>query len=178
MVTAAGTLSGGSTSVNQNLCALTTCVSTTGTNIGLPQFSTLPTGYSNATGQAIGSSQNELVSICVCYEDPTLVVGQTYPVKHGITVLGRAGADNGNWPMIRNSAYTALESKTKGFVITRMTSDPLQATAANHLNKITNPVTGMMVFDVFADGGKGCLKIYTGSGAGEGWKCFNSQACP
>ncbi|WP_312345479.1 beta strand repeat-containing protein [Chryseobacterium binzhouense] len=169
LVTAAGTLSGGSTGVNQNLCSLTTCVSTTGTNIGLPQYSILPTGYSNTTGQTIGDSQNALVNGCVCYEDPTLVAGATYPVKHGITVLGRAGADNGDWPMNRNSAYTALEGKTKGFVITR-TSSPETTVAI--------PVVGMMVFDTDENAGAGCLKIYTGSGAGEGWKCFNTQGCP
>ncbi|NMR35581.1 DUF11 domain-containing protein [Chryseobacterium aquaticum] len=169
LVTAVGSLSGGSTSVNQNLCALTTCVSTTGSNIGLPQLSTLPTGYSNTTGQAVGDSQNALVSGCVCYEDPTLIAGSTYPVKHGITILGRAGANNGGWPMDRNSAYTTLEGKTKGFVITRNNSPE---------TAIAIPVVGMMVFDMDENAGVGCLKIYTGSGAGEGWKCFNAQACP
>jgi len=105
----------------------------------------------------------------VCYEDPTLVAGTTYPVKHGITVLGRAGADNGGWPMNRNSAYTALEGKTKGFVITRNNSPE---------TTIAIPVVGMMVFDMDENAWVGCLKIYTGSGAGEGWKCFNAQGCP
>lgn len=121
----------------------------------------------------------------VCYEDPTLVTGATYPAKHGITTLGRAGKTSSgtnntasDWPMNKNSAYTVLESKSKGFVITRMTSDPAQSSAINHINKITNPVVGMMVFDTFADSGKGCLKIYTGPGTGEGWKCFNTQGCP
>lgn len=109
----------------------------------------------------------------VCYESPT-DTSSSVPVKHGITVLGRAGADNGNWPMLRNSAYTALEGKTKGFVITRVTSDPAQTSAANHINKITVPETGMMVFDTYEDAGKGCLKIYTGTT----WKCFNKQGCP
>jgi len=104
----------------------------------------------------------------VCYEDPgTSAI--PVPVKHGITVLARAGIENGNWPMLRNSAYTALESKTKGFVITRN---------ANPEGTLTAPVVGMMVFDTDADAGKGCLKIYTGSGAGEGWKCFSNQTCP
>ncbi|WP_185148732.1 beta strand repeat-containing protein [Chryseobacterium mulctrae] len=167
LITATGTLSGGSTTVNQNIC--TTCVSTSGSNIGLPQFTTTPIGYSNTTGQSIGSSQNALVNGCICYEDPSLVTGVTYPVKHGITILGRAGKDHGNWPMIRNSAYTALESKTKGFVITRN---------SNPEGSITIPTVGMMVFDTDENSGKGCLKIYTGGGAGEGWKCFNTQGCP
>ena len=71
--------------------------------------------------------------------------------------------------MVRNSAYTALESKTKGFVITRN---------SNPEASIAIPVVGMMVFDTDENAGAGCLKIYTGAGAGEGWKCFNNQGCP
>jgi len=116
---------------------------------------------SNNTAQAEAKN-------CVCYESPT-DINAIVPVKHGITTLGRAGSNNGNWPMLRNSAYTVLESKTKGFVITR-TSSPETTVAI--------PVVGMMVFDTDEEEGKGCLKIYTGSGAGEGWKCFTTQGCP
>ncbi|WP_243460876.1 Ig-like domain-containing protein [Riemerella anatipestifer] len=103
-----------------------------------------------------------------CYNSPT-DNSSSVPVNHGVTVLGRAGVDNGNWPMIRNSAYTVLEGKTKGFVLTRN---------SNPEGTIVNPVVGMMVFDTDENSGKGCLKIYTGSGVGEGWKCFNTQTCP
>lgn len=116
------------------------------------------------------------LSLSVCYEKPTDLT-TSVPVNHGITVLKRAGIHTGittanDWPMVRNSAYTALESKTKGFVITRNASPE---------TTIANPVVGMMVFDTDApgvNGATGCLKIYTGSGASEGWKCFNTQGCP
>ena len=116
------------------------------------------------------------LSLSVCYETPTDLT-TSVPVNHGITVLKRAGTHTGittanDWPMVRNSAYTALESKTKGFVITRNASPE---------TTIANPVVGMMVFDTDApgvNGATGCLKIYTGSGASEGWKCFNTQGCP
>jgi len=168
LVTSGGTVSvgTGSTASNQNLCAANTCVNSN----GIPQLSPLPTGYSNTTGQTVGGSSDGIQSsacITVCYETPTNLTSSV-PVKHGITVLGRAGADNGNWPMLRNSAYTALEGKTKGFVVTRNSSPE---------TTITNPVVGMMVFDT-NEGATGCLKIYTGSGAGEGWKCFSTQTCP
>lgn len=168
LVNAAGTVSvgTGSTASNQNLCAASTCVNSN----GIPQLSPMPTGYSNITGQTVGGSSDGIQSaecITVCYESPT-DTSTLVPVKHGITVLGRAGADNGNWPMLRNSAYTALEGKTKGFVVTRNSSPE---------TTITSPVVGMMVFDT-DEGATGCLKIYTGSGAGEGWKCFNTQTCP
>ncbi|WP_439480733.1 hypothetical protein [Chryseobacterium aquaticum] len=169
LVAAAGIVSGGSTTVNQNLCALTTCVSTTGSNIGLPQFTTLPTGYNNTTGQTIGSSQDNSVNNCFCFKPGISDAGNTYPTKHGITALGRAGADNENWPMTRQSAWTVLESKEKGFVVNRV------ATTAGLAN-ITNPVEGMMVYDEQAD----CLKIYTlkTGDSGMAWHCFTTPACP
>lgn len=98
---------------------------------------------------------------CVCY-NPVSNKGAGTPVYHGITTLNRAGAQNGNWPMVRNSAHTVLESNTKGFVITRM--------ATTELSSITNPEEGMMVYDTTEK----CLKIY----ADGAWKCFNRPACP
>lgn len=154
---------------------LNTTVNTSGVP-AVPTVTPAITGYTQAAGQTVGDSQNASANtqcITVCYESPTDITS-TVPVKHGITVLGRAGSDNGGWPMVRNSAYTVLESKTKGFVITRMTSDPTKTADANHIDKITAPEIGMMIFDTYEDGGKGCLKIYTGTA----WKCFNKQTCP
>lgn len=111
---------------------------------------------------------NIVVVTLACYNDPAS--GPGVATTHGITLLQRASPGNSNWPMIRNSAHTVLESNSKGFVITRMTGDPAQTAAANHLNKITNPQEGMMVYDTFAK----CLKIYDGTS----WKCFSTVACP
>ncbi len=108
------------------------------------------------------------VSRGLCYDLPAGGTGTD--TKHGITLLQRATPGNSNWPMIRKSAHTVLESNSKGFVITRMTSDPAQTAAANYITKITNPQEGMMVYDTFAK----CLKIYDGTA----WKCFNTAACP
>lgn len=113
-------------------------------------------------------NNNAVVLTLVCYNNASTAAG--IPSKNGITLLKRAGATNGSWPMNRNSAHTVLESNTKGFVITRMTSDPAQTGAANHINKITAPVEGMMVYDSFAK----CLKIYTDNV----WKCFSKPDCP
>ena len=111
---------------------------------------------------------NIVVVTLACYNDPATGTGAA--TNHGITLLQRATPGNSNWPMIRKSAHTVLESNSKGFVITRMTSDPAQAAAANYITKITNPQEGMMVYDIFAK----CLKIYDGTA----WKCFNIAACP
>ena len=93
------------------------------------------------TGQTVGDSQNGAVNLqCItfCYKPAVVDAGNTYPTKHGITALGRAGAENENWPMVRQSAWTVLESKEKGFVVNRVNNT---ADLAN----ITNPVEGMMV---------------------------------
>lgn len=81
--------------------------------------------------------------------------------QHGITSLQRAGATHDNWPMVRKGAYTALESKTKGFVLNRLTTEQKNA---------LTPVKGMMVYDTSLN----CLSIYNG----REWKCFNKIGCP
>lgn len=121
-------------------------------------------GVTNITGRGYGLN----VVPCACYEDPN-TAGSGAPSVHGITVLKRAGSDSGNWPMIRKGAHTVLESNTKGFVITRVSTGGLDA--------ITAPIDGMMVYDTTAK----CLKIYTvdaADSAQTGWKCFNKPACP
>ena len=102
-----------------------------------------------------------------CYKPG--ISGTGLPVNHGISALGRAGADDkDNWPMVRQSAWTALEAKTKGFVINRIPT-------TTQVDAIPNPVEGMMVYDEEAD----CLKIYTTTdGSTFAWRCFTTQACP
>ncbi|OWK73471.1 hypothetical protein CBW16_08125 [Flavobacteriaceae bacterium JJC] len=103
------------------------------------------------------------IAACICYNNPATGTGAD--TKTGITLLKRAGADSDNWPMIRKSAHTALESNTKGFVITRMTTAQILA--------IVSPQEGMMVYDTVAK----CLKINS-DGTSSGWSCFNNPACP
>lgn len=113
-----------------------------------------PNNYCGTTKQTVLTVND------VCYISPN--TGTAVPSKHGITLLKRAGAGNGNWPMIRSSAHTVLEANAKGFVITRMTT--VQITA------ITNPQEGMMVYDSDLN----CLKLYDGTA----WSCFSKPACP
>ena len=103
----------------------------------------------------------------VCYK-PATTSGIALETKHGITSLGRAGADQGDkWPMLRKGAWTALEAKTKGFVVNRIPT-------TSQVDAIPNPIEGMMVYDEQAD----CLKIYTTNGGGIfAWKCFTTPAC-
>lgn len=106
---------------------------------------------------------------CACFNPPNNT-SAGLDTKHGITLLQRAGGAPTEWPVVRKSAYTVLESNTKGFVITRMTSDPIIPVPANHISKIINPQEGMMVYDTYAK----CLKLYDGTA----WSCFNTSACP
>ena len=116
-------------------------------------------------GNYCGTSKTTVLTImdAICYDLPnTTTTGPD--TKHGITLLQRAGADNGNWPMIRKSAHTVLESNIKGFVITRMTTI--------EIGLIASPQDGMMVYDTDAK----CLKLYDSETAA--WSCFSTPACP
>lgn len=119
-----------------------------------------------AQGQTAGSSANASVNGCYCYK-PAQTTGTALDTNHGITALGRAGADNSNWPMVRKGAWTALEAKTKGFVINRLTDAQINAIPSADLRE------GMMVYNINQD----CLQINI-DGTATGWKCFNTQTCP
>ena len=119
-----------------------------------------------AQGQTVGSSANASVNGCYCYK-PAQTSGTILDTNHGITALGRAGADNSNWPMVRKGAWTVLEAKTKGFVVNRLTDAQVSAIPSADLRE------GMMVYNITQD----CLQINI-DGTATGWKCFNTQTCP
>ncbi len=101
------------------------------------------------------------INPCACFNSPnTSSPGSSS--KHGITLLNKAGETTTSWPMSRKSAVTVLESNTKGFVITRMTTSQISA--------IISPQEGMMVYDST----EGCLKLFDGTA----WSCFKTPACP
>ncbi len=173
-----------------NICPATTANLTTITATNKPAGTTLTfhTGATATTGNSISGSAvtagiyyaafydpigncyspTTLITVtinpCVCYNLPnTSTAGSA--TKHGITLLQRAGGITAtDWPMVRNSAFTALESNSKGFVITRMTTA--------QINAIAFPQEGMMVFDLSPS--EKCLKIYS-DGV---WSCFKTPACP
>ena len=103
---------------------------------------------------------------CYCYK-PAVTSGIALDTNHGITALGRAGADNSNWPMVRKGAWTVLEAKTKGFVVNRLTDTQVSAIPSADLRE------GMMVYNITQD----CLQINI-DGTATGWRCFNTQTCP
>lgn len=161
LVDAAGTVKVGvgSTALNQNLCASATCIDAGGVPTVVNAGGAADTD--GLQGQGIGTSKNASINGCICYNNANTATAGI-DSKHGITLLQRAGVDNGNWPMVRKSAHTVLESNTKGLVITRMTTA--------EINAIASPQEGMMVYDKTAK----CLKLYDGTA----WKCFVTPACP
>ena len=119
-----------------------------------PPYSTVIVSYYVPTDPGYAS--------CICF-NPISTIALGPDTETGITLLKRAGAGNSdNWPMIRKSGHIALESNTKGFVITRMPT--------TGLINIASPQEGMMIFDTTAK----CLKIYSDGS----WKCFNTPGCP
>ena len=118
------------------------------------------------TNNGLGGNCNNIKSTDVfyppCYEAPS-GLGLGTDTKMGITLLSRAGNDDADkWPMVRKSGHIALESNSRGFVITRI--------AKANLGSINPPQEGMMVYDTTDK----CLKLYS-DGA---WKCFSQSACP
>ncbi len=103
-----------------------------------------------------------LNSISRCYK-PANTSGATIDTNVGISTIGK-GTD---WPQNRKGAFLAIESKTKGLVLSRMTT--------NEINSISNPQIGMAVYDTVLD----CLKVY-GKGPNSMtpiWLCYREPAC-
>ena len=121
------------------------------------------TSPTNSTDPTPVNTATDTDTAAVCYDLPNTGAGEL-PSNNGITTLQRAGAQtsNGNWPMVRTGAWTVLESKTKGFIITRV--------ATANLGLIASPQEGMMVYDTTAK----CLKIYSDLA----WSCFLTPTCP
>jgi hypothetical protein len=121
------------------------------------------------SGQVSGMQFFSFTGNSICYK-PGVTVGTTLDTKHGITSLSRAGTSGDNWPMVRKGAWTVLESKTKGFVINRLTAAQIAAIPPANL------VEGMMVYDTTNN----CMKVYTSTDGGTtfNWQCITTQTCP
>ncbi|WP_221404927.1 DUF11 domain-containing protein [Halpernia frigidisoli] len=130
-------------------------------NTGNYQNTAVVTSTSGISDPTSVNNTGSVTLATICYNLPNTGTAGVN-TRHGITVLKRAGADNGNWPMVRKSAFTALESNTKGFVITRATTV--------QISNIVSPQDGMMAYDTDF----GCLKLYDGTA----WSCFSTPTCP
>lgn len=153
LVTADSSLTAGSTDVDLNLCAGAACVNSN----GVPQYTTLPTGYSNTTGQGVGNAQNALENKCYCTKPATPGTPNGF-TKVGITIQKKQEA----WPENIPNGHIALESKTKGMVITRVAHVSFVPDLVN--DAVKNPFAGMLVYDIQDR----CVKLFNGIN----WKCL------
>ena len=152
----------------------TPTINTTNGNVTVPQGT--PAGTYTFTYTICATSNNSpcdtaTVTVVVadgyCYKLPMIDTAAKIPTKVGITALNRAGTDNNTWPTVRQSAWTALEAKTKGFVVNRVefnsNNQPIGIATSNF-------VEGMMVYDTTNN----CLKIFSNNT----WNCYSTQTCP
>jgi|GEM_PF-3362302 len=89
-----------------------------------------------------------------CVEEPTDILTSGDPSKIGISILESQLA---GWPENIPNGFIVLESKEKGFVITRVANDAA----------IAQPKEGMLVYNI-ADK---CIKLYNGSE----WHCIDQE---
>lgn len=110
----------------------------------------------------VNKTNDYTIERCVCYDDAN-TSGDGIDSTVGITLLGRASEKNrDNWPMVRKGAQLVLESNQKGLVVTRLST--------NQINALVSPQEGMMVYDTT----NRCLKLYDATS----WACYNVPTCP
>lgn len=100
-------------------------------------------------------------SLCI---KPAVTSGTALETQVGVSTIGKIA----DWPQNRKGAFIALQSQSKGFVVSRLTTI--------QVNAMAKPQEGMMVYDTDID----CFKIYSKDRGVStlSWKCFNVQSCP
>lgn len=104
--------------------------------------------------------------VTACYK-PAATTGTVLSSNLGITSLGRAESGDNNWPGARKGGWIVLESKTKGFVLNRLSDAQVSAIPVANLKE------GMIVYNT----SQNCLQVNI-DGTSAGWRCFNNQTCP
>ncbi|UUV22321.1 GEVED domain-containing protein [Paenimyroides aestuarii] len=102
-----------------------------------------------------------------CYEDPNTNPADSF-TKTGISdILGFNGGTTG-WPGNVPNGFIAVESRSKGFVISRVNHvGGTNGTPNLTTDSITAPVEGMIVYDLQDN----CVKLFDGSI----WKCIEKD---
>lgn len=90
----------------------------------------------------------------VCYKDPNTDEPADTFTSTGVSTLSETTK---GWPATVPNGYLALESKDKGFVITRVPNE----------NSITQPKEGMLIYDIQAR----CVKLHNGTD----WRCIQKK---
>ncbi len=132
-------------------------------------------GHRTAGSMGDGSNADEFINvysystavIIVCGADvagfctnPGVFDAAGLPSTTGISdLVGFAGGTTG-WPANVPNGHIVIESKNKGFVITRVSSSAA----------IVNPLEGMLIYDMAA----ACIKLYNGTV----WNCLAKDCIP
>ena len=114
-------------------------------------------------GQSIGNAYNMSINDCICYKPANNSTQNIKDTNIGITTVSK----DSDWPQKRKGGFIALESKSKGLVINRLSTTEIDA--------IANPTVGMIVYDITIH----CLKIYgkyPGIASNQ-WHCYDVQTC-
>ncbi|MBB1150538.1 hypothetical protein H4K35_10485 [Myroides sp. NP-2] len=109
------------------------------------------------TSELYGSLEVEYCT--VCYYDPVEGDGGNILDSSGYLAVTTLNRPDKSWIPNRGNAFVVLESKTKGLVITRLTTAQIEN---------LSPVEGMLVYDTTVN----CLKMYNGTQ----WGCLD-QGC-
>ncbi|MGB6293924.1 MAG: GEVED domain-containing protein, partial [Vibrio anguillarum] len=120
---------------------------------GTNDTSTATTSYTSTYNTL---ALNNTQSNCVCYKNP--VTGTTQYAKVGVSTLNRQTSKEG-WPE-NKAGILVLDSKTKGLVVTRVTTTERDA--------MPNKVEGMIIYNTTLN----CLQLYDGTQ----WYCLK-QGC-
>ncbi|MGS4344185.1 hypothetical protein ACKUSY_01045 [Myroides odoratus] len=113
-----------------------------------------------ASGTTIESGGSIEVAYCtVCYYEGVEGDNGDILTSDGYLALTTLDRPNDAWVTARGNAFVVLESKTQGFVLTRLTTAQIAR---------LNPVEGMLVYDTTVN----CLKMYDGTQ----WGCLE-QSC-
>ncbi len=109
------------------------------------------------TSEVYGSLEVEYCT--VCYYDPVEGDGGDILDSTGYLAVTTLQRPDKTWIPNRGNAFVVLESKTKGLVITRLTTAQIER---------LSPIEGMLVYDTTIN----CLKMYNGTQ----WGCLD-QGC-
>lgn len=150
IITVPSTLPAGTYTLTYNYCYYTTYGSVT-----------MPSGCTNCkTATATITLQNKF-----CYKAPTTLTGGINPSTAISTINARNMVTN--WQNNYKGADLVVESKTKGFVINRLTQAQIDAIPSANL------LEGMIVYNITTNK----MLVYVVSVSGNGWKEFTKQTC-
>lgn len=150
IITVPSTLPAGTYTLTYNYCYYTTYGSVT-----------MPSGCTDCkTATATITLQNKF-----CYKPPTTLTGGINPSTAISTINARNMVTN--WQNNYKGADLVVESKTKGFVINRLTQAQIDAIPSANL------LEGMIVYNITTNK----MLVYVVSVSGNGWKEFTKQTC-